>query len=34
MKKILLAMVILTFTAGMATAQFAAGTKGLGGTVN
>ncbi len=27
-------MVILTFTVGMASAQFAAGTKGIGGTVN
>ncbi|MBC8367864.1 hypothetical protein H8E52_10670 [bacterium] len=34
MKKILLFAVILTFTAGMANAQFAAGTKSLGGTVS
>ncbi len=33
MKKILLIAVILTFTAGLAHAQFAAGTKYLGGTV-
>jgi len=34
MKKILLAVVILTFGASLACAQFAAGTKSLGGTVS
>lgn len=34
MKKILLVAVILTFTAGLANAQFAAGTKNLGGSVS